>query len=101
EPEEPRGRGVGESLRPGGGGLRIRHETADPGEGGVVPRGGDLDAQAGVRGDGPGDDRLVLPPPDGPGLAGDHRLVHARRALDDPTVGRYRGPGADADTATS
>ena len=55
EPEQPAGGGVRDPLGAGGGALRLGDELPDPGERGVLADGGDLEAQAGVRGDGAGD----------------------------------------------
>ena len=51
---------VGDPLRPRGGVLRLGDQALDAGQGGVVADGGDLDPQAGVGGDGAGDDRCRL-----------------------------------------
>src|SRR5699024_6862530 len=54
EPEQPRGRGVGDPLRAGGGRLSVGDELLNAGESGVVAGGGDLDAQSGIGGHGAG-----------------------------------------------
>ena len=89
EPEQPCGGGVGDALGAGGGVLGVGDELLDTGQGGVVPGGGDLDAQPRVGGDGAGDDLRSGLATHRLGLAGDHRLVHRGRAVDDLPVGGH------------
>ena len=52
EPEQPARGAVGEPLRPRRGVLRLGDQPLDARQRGVVADGGDLDAQAGIGGDG-------------------------------------------------
>ena len=97
EPEQQRGGPVGDPLGPGRGRLRVGDQLLDAGQRGVVAGGGDPDPQAGIGGDGAGHDMVADAAGDSARFAGDHRLVHAGRAVDDRAVGRDRSAGADDD----
>lgn len=87
--EQPRRGTVGECLGARTRSLRLRHETLDPGQRGVVADRVDPDPHGGVGRDRARDDPVARPARDGPRLAGHHRLVDLRLAVDDPAVGRY------------
>jgi hypothetical protein len=97
EPEQQRGRAIGDPLRTRRGVLRLGDEPLDPREGRLVARGGDIDAQAGVGRDSTGGDLVADPACDGVGLARHHRLVHIGAAVDDPAVGGNAAARADHD----
>ena len=97
EPEKPRRGGIRDDVVPGRGVLRFGHQALDTGEGGVVARGGDFDAETGIGGDGASHDRVSGGARHWAGLAGDHGLVHVGAAFPDRAVGRDARAGADED----
>ena len=95
EPEQQRRRLVGDPLRPRGRVLCLRDQPLNTREGGLIPRGGDLHAKAGVCGDGARGNGVASAAGDGAGFTGDHGLVHVGAAVDDLPVGGDAAAGAD------
>ena len=93
EPEQPARGDIGQPLRPRRRVLGLGDQPLDTGQRGVVADGGDLDAQAGVRRDGARDDMVADTAAHRHGLAGDHRLVDIRCAVDDLAVGGHAAAG--------
>ena len=95
--EERGGGAVGERLGARARALRLGDETLNAGQRGVLADPVDADAQRRVGRDRAGDHAIALTPPDRPRLAGDHRLVHVRRPVDDLAVGRNTRARPDQD----
>ncbi len=72
-------------------------QAHDPGQGGLVAGGADLDPKRTTANDGAGDDGLTRRPGHGPRLARDHRLVDVGSPLDDHPIGRHPSAGTDQD----
>ena len=85
--DEDRGDPVGEPLRRGLAVLRVLDQPRHPGELGVGADPGGLDDQPAARVDGGAGDGVAGGDLDRHGLAGEHRGVHGRGALDDRAVG--------------
>ena len=75
-------------------GLRIGHQPLNARQRGVVADGGDPNTERRVRRYRAGYDSVAGALGDRFGLAGDHRLVEFRLAVDDPAVGRYPPAGS-------
>jgi hypothetical protein len=73
--------------------LGLFDHLLDAGQGGVIPDRVDAHPQARIGDHGGGHHPFALTARDRGGLAGDHRLVHIRGALDDLTVGRHPRTG--------
>ena len=93
--EEQCGGAVGQRLRTRARRLRLGDEPLDAGERGVVADGLDPHADRGVGRDRAGDDPVADLLRHRPRLAGDHRLVDLRFAVDDRAVGGDTRAGAD------
>ena len=98
--EEQRGGPVGEHLRPRPRLLGLGHQPLDAGQRGVLADRVDPHPDRRVGRHRAGDDPVADVLGDRLGLAGDHRLVELRRALDDLAVGRHPGAGADQHDVT-
>ncbi len=94
--QEPRGP-VGQRLGLGGGCLRLGHQALDAGQRSVLPDGGHADPDGVVRGDGSGHHVVSWGAGNGFGFAGDHGFVELGLPVDDGSVGRHAGTGADQD----
>jgi hypothetical protein len=95
EPEQQRGRPVGQGLGPRPGRLGLLDQPADPGQGGLLPHRVDPDPDGGVGDHGAGHHPTARAPGHRAGLAGDHRLVKLGAAVGDHAVGRDTAARAD------
>ena len=95
--EERGGGAVGERLGARARALCLGDEALDAGQRGVLAHPVDADAQRRVGRHRAGDHAIALTARDRPRLAGDHRLVHVRRPVDDLAVGRNPGARPDQD----
>ena len=88
---------VGQALDGGLAALGPTDHLDDPGEGGLAAHPGRPEDERAGRVEGGPDDLVADRPVDRDGLAGDHRLVDRRSALDDDPVDRHLVAGPDPD----